>query len=170
MGSAVEQNGVLAAGRLALTAVHHDDGPHPAPDGGLGHGTQLLPEGESRAASAAQGYLLGELGEPLAGHRFQRSVHLEVHLEIEALDQVEPLGQLGKADDADLGDIGEGAFKVGLLRARSRALRPEAERAVRASLGFRRTWWDYRCRTGRELLRTGTWRAGRREGSRRSGW
>ena len=39
---AVQQDRVLAAGGFALAAVDHDDGPHPAPDRGLGDGAQLL--------------------------------------------------------------------------------------------------------------------------------
>lgn len=50
-----------------------------------------------------------------------------MHGEVESFDKVEPLRQLGKADDSDLGDIRKGVFTVGLLLARSRALPPEAE-------------------------------------------
>ncbi|GGK45521.1 hypothetical protein GCM10010094_01660 [Streptomyces flaveus] len=64
-------------------------------------------EGEARAAAALQGYALGELRELFSAHRLERTVHLEVHVQIESFDQVETRGELGKSDHTDLGDIGE---------------------------------------------------------------
>lgn len=65
-------------------------------------------EGEAGAAPSLQGYLFGELRELLASHRLERPVHLEVHGQIEPFDKVEARRELGKSDDADLGDVGQG--------------------------------------------------------------
>ncbi|GGU07787.1 hypothetical protein GCM10010272_61190 [Streptomyces lateritius] len=107
MRSAVEQDGVLAAGGLAFAAVDHHDGAYPPADRRLADGSELAAEGKTGATAPVQGYLLGELGEPLAAHRFQGPVHLQVHGEAEALDQVEALGELRQTDHADFRDVRE---------------------------------------------------------------
>ncbi|GHF69489.1 hypothetical protein GCM10018783_43770 [Streptomyces griseosporeus] len=65
-------------------------------------------EGEARAAAAPEIDALGELRELLAAHRFERPVHLQVHGQIEPFDKVEARRELGKADHADFGDVGQG--------------------------------------------------------------
>ncbi len=65
-------------------------------------------EGEACAAPSLEGYLFGELCELLAAHRFERPVHLQMHGQIEPFHKVEARRELGKSDDADLGDVGQG--------------------------------------------------------------
>ncbi|GGR71778.1 hypothetical protein GCM10010220_24840 [Streptomyces parvulus] len=65
-------------------------------------------EGEARAAAALQADALGELRELLPAHRFERAVHLEMHRQVQALDKVEARRELGKPDDADFRDVGQG--------------------------------------------------------------
>ncbi len=73
----------------------------------FGHRAQLLVEGEARAAAALEVDAFGELRELLAAQRLERPVHLEVHGQIEPVDKVEARRQLGKADHADFGYVGQ---------------------------------------------------------------
>ncbi|GAA3526063.1 hypothetical protein GCM10022295_05160 [Streptomyces osmaniensis] len=65
-------------------------------------------EGEARAAAALEVDVLGELGELLAAHRFERPVHLQVHGQIKSFDKVEARRELRKTDYADFGYVGQG--------------------------------------------------------------
>ncbi|GAA4959761.1 hypothetical protein GCM10023238_28260 [Streptomyces heliomycini] len=104
----VDQHRVLAAGRLVLAAVDDDDRPDAALDRRFGDRAQLLVEGEPRAAAAPEVDAFGELRELLTAQGLERPVHLEVHGQIEPVDKVEARRELGKADHADFGYVGQG--------------------------------------------------------------
>jgi hypothetical protein len=103
----VDQHGVLAAGRLVLAAVDHDDRPHSAPDRRLGDRAQFFVEGETGSATPLEVDAFGELGELFAAQRVERPVHLQMHRQVESLHKVEARRELGKTDHADLGDVGQ---------------------------------------------------------------
>ncbi|GGV12890.1 hypothetical protein GCM10010293_04020 [Streptomyces griseoflavus] len=65
-------------------------------------------EGEARAAAAPEVDAFGELRELLTAQGLERPVHLEVHGQIEPVDKVEARRELGKADHADFGYVGQG--------------------------------------------------------------
>ncbi len=65
-------------------------------------------EGEARAATALEVDALGELRELFAAQGVERPVHFQVHGQVETFHEVEARRELGKADDADLGDVGQG--------------------------------------------------------------
>ncbi|GAA3498039.1 hypothetical protein GCM10019016_051420 [Streptomyces prasinosporus] len=64
-------------------------------------------EGEPRAAAAPEVDAFGELRELLAAQGLERPVHLQVHGQIEPVDKVETRRELGKADHADFGYVGQ---------------------------------------------------------------
>ncbi|GAB2752358.1 hypothetical protein GCM10027072_57410 [Streptomyces bullii] len=65
-------------------------------------------EGEAGTAATPEVDAFGELGELLAAHRLERPVHLQVHGQVKSVDKVEARRELGKADHADFGDVGQG--------------------------------------------------------------
>ena len=104
----VDHHRVLAAGGLVLASVDDDHRTYTAADRRLGDRPQFLVEREARAAAALQIDALGELRELLSAHRLERPVHLQVHGQVESLDEIETGGELGKAHHSDFGDVGKG--------------------------------------------------------------
>ncbi|GHI07801.1 hypothetical protein Scel_61220 [Streptomyces cellostaticus] len=65
-------------------------------------------EGEAGAAAALEVDGFGKLGELFAAQGVERPVHLQVHGQVEPLHKVETRRELGKADYADFGYVGQG--------------------------------------------------------------